>query len=164
MESGRLCFFTATILEWKLLLMSDRIKNIIVGSFRFLVTNKRARIYGFVIMPNTSTRCALSGNHTVLQTSSGIFLSLHHSRSLDWWMKVESGFSVFKGRLAGVHTHKPHAQTPVGTPSSWNWNSRPMSNITQEYIFTEPIKQFPWSRTFFLYAFYSFFRIAWDLR
>ena len=32
--------------------MSDKIKDIIVGSFRFLVKEKRTRIYGFVIMPN----------------------------------------------------------------------------------------------------------------
>ena len=45
-------FFTATILEWKYLLKPDKYKNIITDSLDFLVTEKRAAVYGFVIMPN----------------------------------------------------------------------------------------------------------------
>jgi putative transposase len=45
-------FFTATILEWKQLLKEDKYKDIIINSFRFLVTYNRVRIYSFVIMPN----------------------------------------------------------------------------------------------------------------
>jgi len=45
-------FFTATILEWKPLLKEDRYNDIIVSSLQFLVQNKRAVVYGFVIMPN----------------------------------------------------------------------------------------------------------------
>lgn len=45
-------FFTATILEWKLLLREDRYKEIILSSLRFLVDNHRIAVYGFVIMPN----------------------------------------------------------------------------------------------------------------
>ena len=45
-------FFTATILEWKLLLKEDKYKMILTESLKFLYTNKRAVIYAFVIMPN----------------------------------------------------------------------------------------------------------------
>ncbi|HLP95416.1 MAG TPA: transposase [Saprospiraceae bacterium] len=47
-----LYFTTATILEWKHLLKNDELKEIIIDSFRFLVREKRAVIYDFVIMPN----------------------------------------------------------------------------------------------------------------
>ena len=45
-------FFTATNLEWKKLLLRDIYKDIIIGSMRHLVKNKRVIVYGFVIMPN----------------------------------------------------------------------------------------------------------------
>ncbi|WP_192822244.1 transposase [Rufibacter sp. LB8] len=45
-------FFTATILEWKHLLKPDKHKLLILESLRFLVKDKRVKIYGFVLMPN----------------------------------------------------------------------------------------------------------------
>src|SRR5215216_5019 len=45
-------FFTATILEWKHLLKQDKYKQIILNSLRFLVEQKRVKVYGFVIMNN----------------------------------------------------------------------------------------------------------------
>jgi REP element-mobilizing transposase RayT len=45
-------FFTATNLEWRSLLQSDKYKDIVVDSLRFIVNNKRAIIYGFVLMQN----------------------------------------------------------------------------------------------------------------
>ena len=47
-----LYFTTATILEWKYLLQQDDLKEIVIRSMRFLVQEKRAVIYGFIIMPN----------------------------------------------------------------------------------------------------------------
>ncbi|WP_205500402.1 transposase [Rufibacter psychrotolerans] len=53
MEDQRhISFFTATILEWKHLLKPEKYKNIILDSLQFLVTQKRVKVYGFVIMPN----------------------------------------------------------------------------------------------------------------
>ena len=52
MEDKPIKFFTATILEWKSLLQSDKYKLIIVDSLKFLVEKKRIWLYGFVIMPN----------------------------------------------------------------------------------------------------------------
>jgi REP element-mobilizing transposase RayT len=45
-------FFTATILDWKLLLKSHRIKDILISSLEFLVGKGKLKVYGFVIMPN----------------------------------------------------------------------------------------------------------------
>jgi len=45
-------FFTATNLEWKKLLASDKYKELIVDSLRFLVKDKRIKLFAFVIMPN----------------------------------------------------------------------------------------------------------------
>jgi len=45
-------FFTATILRWEKLLASDKYKEIIISSFRYLVENKRIRLFAFVIMPD----------------------------------------------------------------------------------------------------------------
>ena len=45
-------FFTATILEWKHLLVNDIMKEIIISSLQFLVNDGRVVVYGFVLMPN----------------------------------------------------------------------------------------------------------------
>jgi putative transposase len=45
-------FFTATILNWNHALINDERKDIIIDSLRFLVVDKRIKLYGFVIMPN----------------------------------------------------------------------------------------------------------------
>jgi putative transposase len=45
-------FFTATNLEWKMLLKPDKYKDIVIDSLRFLVEAKRIRLYAFVIMSN----------------------------------------------------------------------------------------------------------------
>jgi REP element-mobilizing transposase RayT len=52
MELNNLYFYTATIVEWKHLLKSDNYKDIIIGSLKYLVDNKKIAVYGFVIMPN----------------------------------------------------------------------------------------------------------------
>src|SRR6478735_1001905 len=51
-EQRHIAFFTATILEWKHLLKPDKYKRIIIESLRFLVADKRVKVYSFVIMPN----------------------------------------------------------------------------------------------------------------
>jgi putative transposase len=45
-------FFTATILNWKHLLKPDKYKDIIVESLRYLVVEKRIKVFAFVIMSN----------------------------------------------------------------------------------------------------------------
>jgi len=51
-EHLKIGFFTASILHWKSLLKPDKYKKIITNSFDFLVRENRAKIYGFVIVPN----------------------------------------------------------------------------------------------------------------
>ncbi len=45
-------FFTATALEWKMLLKPDKYKDILIDSLAFLVAEKRILIHGFVLMDN----------------------------------------------------------------------------------------------------------------
>lgn len=45
-------FYTATILEWKPLLKQDKYKDVVIESLRFLVNEKRVKLYAFVIMSN----------------------------------------------------------------------------------------------------------------
>lgn len=45
-------FYTATIYEWKHLLVDDKCKEIIIDSLRFLVNSKRIELNAFVIMSN----------------------------------------------------------------------------------------------------------------
>jgi REP element-mobilizing transposase RayT len=48
----KLDFFTATILEWKPLLLQERYKRIVMDSLQFLINNKRIHLCAFVIMSN----------------------------------------------------------------------------------------------------------------
>ncbi len=52
MNLNKLYFYTATILEWRPLLESDKHKTIITDSLINLVDKKKIKVYGFVIMPN----------------------------------------------------------------------------------------------------------------
>ena len=45
-------YFTATNLEWKKLLQPDKYKDIVISSMKFLVKDKRVKIFSFVIMDN----------------------------------------------------------------------------------------------------------------
>jgi len=45
-------FFTATVLEWKCLLVKDLYKDIILNSLHFLVENNKVYVHAFVIIKN----------------------------------------------------------------------------------------------------------------
>jgi hypothetical protein len=47
-ERHKIGFYTATIYQWKSILGSDKYKEIIIDRLKFLVENRRAKIYGFV--------------------------------------------------------------------------------------------------------------------
>ena len=49
---NKLYFFTATILNWIKVLDDDKLKDIIIDSLRFLIKEKRIRLFVYVIMPN----------------------------------------------------------------------------------------------------------------
>ncbi|MBA3649336.1 MAG: transposase [Chitinophagales bacterium] len=52
MQSGKLYFFTATILHWKPLLAHEECMQIIGDEWKRLVMLRRISIYAFIIMPN----------------------------------------------------------------------------------------------------------------
>jgi len=52
LELKKTYFFTSTILQWRLLLLDDKYKIIIIDSLRYLSQNNFINIYSFVIMPN----------------------------------------------------------------------------------------------------------------
>jgi putative transposase len=52
MELGEIYFYTATILDWKHLLQSEKFKLIILDSLIHLIEKEKMKVYGFVIMPN----------------------------------------------------------------------------------------------------------------
>lgn len=52
METSHSYFFTASIYKWKNLLLETNHKNIIIDSLKYLVNQKRIKLYAFVIMPN----------------------------------------------------------------------------------------------------------------
>ncbi|MBA3649623.1 MAG: transposase [Chitinophagales bacterium] len=52
MQGGKLYFFTATNLEWKMVLWNDHYKMIVVNSLRYLIFKNEVIVYAFVIMPN----------------------------------------------------------------------------------------------------------------
>jgi REP element-mobilizing transposase RayT len=57
-------FITVTCLEWKHVLADERIKDIIIGSLRFLSNEKRINVFAFVIMNNhIHIIWQLRGNH-----------------------------------------------------------------------------------------------------
>ena len=45
-------YFTDTNLKWKKLLQPDKYKDIVISSMKFLVQDKRVKIFSFVIMDN----------------------------------------------------------------------------------------------------------------
>ena len=83
-------FFTATILNWKPILVQDSYKQIILESLRYLVTQERIILYGFVIMPNHI--------HLIWQMNTG------QKRS-----DVQRDFLKFTGQqiLKDLRTNKP---------------------------------------------------------
>ena len=52
MESGKLYFFTASIIRWINVLQNDERKKIILDSFSYLNEKKLVKISAFVLMPN----------------------------------------------------------------------------------------------------------------
>lgn len=49
---GEIYFWTATINSWMKLLITDRCKDIIINSFRYLSNTGKIDVFAFVIMPN----------------------------------------------------------------------------------------------------------------
>ena len=52
MEIGVPYFYTATILKWQKLLQPDKYKDVIINSLKYLVEQRKIKVFAFVIMPN----------------------------------------------------------------------------------------------------------------
>ena len=52
MQIGVPYFYTATILKWQKLLKHDKYKDFIISSLQYLVSQKKIKVFAFVIMPN----------------------------------------------------------------------------------------------------------------
>ncbi len=52
MEIGEVYFWTSSCFEWKKLLQPDKYKEVVIDSLRYLASNEKIKVYGFVIMPN----------------------------------------------------------------------------------------------------------------
>ena len=88
-------FFTATIQEWKPLLKEDKYKNVTVDSLKFLVTEGKVTINGFVIMNNhIHIVWQAKGNSTIqkIQTS---FLK-HTSKEFKKLLEEDNNLEIYK--------------------------------------------------------------------
>ena len=101
MESGKLYFFTATILNWNHLLADDECKQIITNEWRRLVELNRISIYAFVVMPNHY--------HTIWSVREGynpegIQRDFHKwtARQLIAWMRVHKPLLLEEFRVNGA--------------------------------------------------------------
>jgi hypothetical protein len=49
METGKIYFYTATVLKWNRILFENKLKSLIIESLGFLVQNEALKLFGFVI-------------------------------------------------------------------------------------------------------------------
>ena len=74
-----LYFTTATILEWKHLLKSDSMKDVLIDSLRYLVAEHKAIVYAFVIMPNhVHLVWHIPGRHTLTDVKGALLSYTAH--------------------------------------------------------------------------------------
>ena len=81
-------FFTATIQDWKHLLKEDKYKNIIVDSLKFLATEGKVTINGFVIMSNHLHLIWQSKGYNSIQKIQIVFLSTLQKNLKSNWQRM----------------------------------------------------------------------------
>jgi len=130
-------FFTATILNWNHLLKDDQYKNIVTDSLRFLVTNHRVHIFGFVVMPNHI--------HIIWQMRKGIESS-HVQRDFLKYTAQQIKLDLQKQRPGLLELYKVN----VKDREYQIWEHRPLSvplvnefmlEQKLEYIHLNPIRE-----------------------
>ncbi len=107
-------FFTAAILEWKKLLVQDKYKDIIVESLRYLATNNRIFVFGFVVMPNHI--------HVIWQMKDGINPS-HVQRDFLKYTSQQIKFDLQKNHPKVLE----HFKVNVKDRHYQIWEHRPLS-------------------------------------
>ena len=88
-------FFTATIQEWKHLLKEDKYKNIIVESLKFLVTEGKVSINGFVIMSNHLHIIWQSKGNNTIQKIQNSFLK-HTSKEFKKQLGKDGNLEMYE--------------------------------------------------------------------
>lgn len=71
---GKIYFWTATIHQWIPLLAENSLKEIIIGSLKFLSDKIKITVYGFVIMPNHIHLIWQQNNLNGKETPKGSFM------------------------------------------------------------------------------------------
>ncbi len=138
-------FFTATVNSWKTLLSDDHVKQIIADSLFWLHQNDRARVHGFVIMPNHihllwspikkfseedienallsftahEFKKYLVENHPLLLSE---FKSTQHDRNFHFWERRSRTIEVMSRTIAEQKLDYMHLNPMNGR---WHWVSLP---------------------------------------
>ena len=71
---GKIYFWTATIHQWIPLIAENSLKEIIIGSLKFLSDKMKITVYGFVIMPNHIHLIWRQNNLNGKETPKGSFM------------------------------------------------------------------------------------------
>jgi REP element-mobilizing transposase RayT len=123
MEADKLYFITATILEWKHLLVNDAYKDMLINEWRHRVTLGHLKVSAFVIMPNHY--------HAIINTPSP-----HHpsdiQRDIHKW--------VSRQIILDAKANNPHALDAYEVNAKdrkyqiWERNSLPVPLYTRDVI------------------------------
>ena len=74
MDIGKLYFWTATINNWNKLLEEDELKEVIISSLKYLVTNKKIEIYCICHHAQSPAFClAINENEWKRETTYFVF-------------------------------------------------------------------------------------------
>ncbi|MCA0237015.1 MAG: transposase [Bacteroidetes bacterium] len=115
-----LYFTTATILQWKHLLRNDEFKEIIIESMRFLVQEKRAVIYEFVIMPNhIHLIWQIPEPHTLSEVQSALLSYTAHEFKKLLNAKYPAALKKFKVNLKD-RAYQFWKRSPLSIPIFWD--------------------------------------------
>jgi putative transposase len=88
-------FFTATIQDWKHLLKDDNYKNIITAALKFLVSEEKVTVNGFVIMSNHLHIIWQSKGGNSIQTIQNSFIK-HTSKQFKKQLQKDNNLKEYE--------------------------------------------------------------------
>ncbi|MBC7536066.1 MAG: transposase [Ferruginibacter sp.] len=107
-------FYTATIYQWKQLLLKEAYKNIIIESLQYLVSDKRIVLNGFVIMSNHLHLIWQASNVFTPSEVQASFMK-YTSRQLIRLIKVDSPDMLTEFKVnRGDRDHQIWKRDPLG--------------------------------------------------
>ncbi|MBX2935129.1 MAG: transposase [Ferruginibacter sp.] len=134
-ETGKIYFFTTTILQWKTLLQDDINKKLITDYLKELVDRELIKLYAFVIMPNHIHLIWQLLKKNGKETPQGSFLK-YTAHELLKRLK-QQGLS---GEYEVVATNKRH-EIWQKDPLSIEVYSREVARQKLEYIHFNPVSR-----------------------